>query len=230
MAPPETSFWEKSNGRRRRKVSALLFTALFLPFVVLQADDWPMLGRDFTRNPVSPEKNPPLEWDVRTGRNIKWRAKLGYNVFADPIVAGGLVWAGTSNENPADPAVEGEAVVLKCFRETDGQLLYQYVASSQRHLPSPPLWLGLNSSPLAEGTQLWFTTVHGEVHCLDIEPLRRGERMPNRVWRSDMVQKFNVCPQYRAMGGGKSCSIAASYQNLIYVITGNGIAGLGEKE
>ena len=225
MAPPETSFWEKSNGRRRRKVSALHLTALFLPFVVMQADDWPMLGRDFTRNPVSPEKNPPLEWDIKTGRNIKWRASLGYNVFADPIVAGGLVWAGTGNENPADPAVVGEAAVLKCFRETDGQLLYQYVASSKRGLPYPLLSLGWSSSPLAEGPHLWFTTVHGEVHCLEVEPLRQGERMPRRVWRTDMVEKFNVFPQYRSMSGGKTCSIAASYRNLIYVITGNGVAG-----
>jgi hypothetical protein len=30
----------------------------------LRGGDWPMLGRDATRNSVSPEKTPPLDWDV----------------------------------------------------------------------------------------------------------------------------------------------------------------------
>ena len=51
----------------------------------LSADDWPMLGRSASRNPVSLEKNPPLWWhapyweDVGTlpSKNIRWQAKLG---------------------------------------------------------------------------------------------------------------------------------------------------------
>jgi hypothetical protein len=35
-----------------------------------------MLGRGKTRNPVSPEGNAPIEWDMKTGRNIKWKALL----------------------------------------------------------------------------------------------------------------------------------------------------------
>lgn len=39
----------------------------------VHATDWPMLGRDITRNSVSPEQSPPTDWDVTTGRNIKWK-------------------------------------------------------------------------------------------------------------------------------------------------------------
>src|SRR5207244_1850061 len=77
----------------------------------------------------------------------------------------------------------------------------------------------------AEDSRLWFTTALGEVRCLDVESLRRGERTAQTLWRVDMVEKFDVFPQYIAMSAGKSCSIAASYRNLIYVITGNGTGG-----
>src|SRR3954470_4086756 len=31
---------------------------------IVRAADWPMFGRDWTRNPVSPEKDPPLDWEI----------------------------------------------------------------------------------------------------------------------------------------------------------------------
>ena len=63
-----------------------------------EATDWPMLGRDETRNSVSPEMDPPIEWDIgnfdpKTGRwtpgptkNTKWVAKLGSITCGDPVV------------------------------------------------------------------------------------------------------------------------------------------------
>ena len=33
----------------------------WLTSALLYAEDWPMFGRDRTRNPVSPEKNAPVE-------------------------------------------------------------------------------------------------------------------------------------------------------------------------
>ena len=68
-----------------------------------------MFGRDATRNPVSPEKDPPVDWnigeiDAKTGQwikdkawNIKWVARLGSMTCGDPVVADGLVWVGTNN-------------------------------------------------------------------------------------------------------------------------------------
>src|SRR5437879_4622638 len=62
--------------------------------VTATAKDWPMFGRDKTRNAVNPEKNPPIKWDVKTGLNIKWKAQIGSFTFATPVVANGLVWIG----------------------------------------------------------------------------------------------------------------------------------------
>jgi hypothetical protein len=79
-----------------------------LSFVIvapLGAADWPMFGRDATRNAVSPEKDPPLDWHIaaepkddgkvaevvkpaRESRNIKWLARLGRPTTASPIVSG----------------------------------------------------------------------------------------------------------------------------------------------
>ena len=57
----------------------------------------PMLGRDSTRNAVSPGKSPSTAWDVNSGRNIKWRAMLGSMTHGTSVVAGGQVYIGTNN-------------------------------------------------------------------------------------------------------------------------------------
>jgi hypothetical protein len=51
----------------------LLRIALLTTLPVTSVADWPMLGRDQTRNPVSSEKNSALNWNVQSGRNIKWK-------------------------------------------------------------------------------------------------------------------------------------------------------------
>src|SRR4051794_23188419 len=93
------------------------------------ANDWLMFGRDASRNAVSPEKNPPLRWNLdikdnsgqvkQPAKGIKWQAKLGSNNLGGPVIADGLVWVGTNNQKPRDPKVKGDAAVLMCFRESD---------------------------------------------------------------------------------------------------------------
>src|SRR5438445_13566556 len=89
--------------------AALLATVVFA--LVLSprspAADWPMYGRDATRNPASPETQAPTDWQVHPrdhdlaaplpARNIKWEAALGDHAVGSPIVAGGLVWVCTNN-------------------------------------------------------------------------------------------------------------------------------------
>lgn len=110
------------------KMVSLIAALVLVPAVA--ADDWPMLGRDRSRNAVSPEKDPPLWWQVPQAdrnipaKNIKWQASLGGRAKGDPIVANGLVWVGTSSYAPKEKV---HAAVLKCFREKDGKFLYQYV-------------------------------------------------------------------------------------------------------
>jgi outer membrane protein assembly factor BamB len=193
-----------------------------------RAEDWPMQGRDKTRNAVSPEKGAPVEWDVKTGRNIKWRAPVGYITWADPVVAEGLVWVGTNNDPPSAPRLKEDAPVLKCFRERDGQPIWQFVALSTNGLPRGD-YLGFHSSPLIEAGHAWLTTRYGQVHCFDVSSLYQEavapKLLPRPVWTLDLHQSLGVWPFYSVTSGGETCSIGASYRGRIYIITGNGIAG-----
>jgi hypothetical protein len=50
------------------------------------------------RNMVSNMKGLPLDWDVKTKKNVKWVADLGSQSYGNPVVAGGMVFVGTNNE------------------------------------------------------------------------------------------------------------------------------------
>ena len=197
---------------------------LWLLCLPARADDWPVLGRDKTRNAVSPEKNPPQWWqppitvgpDRRAGKNIKWEAPLPHRTKCDPVVANGLVWVGSRERLNKGRS----ASVLACYREKDGKLLYQY------RVPDPAEGVGTwdaghTSSPLIEADRLWFTTPSSETVCLDVGPLRRGDGEPKELWKVDMIKQLRIFPSYAPMGYGKTCSIPASYKDRIYVCTGN---------
>ena len=72
-------------------------------FTATRAADWPMWGRTPNRNMATPEKGVPTDWDVDTGKNIKWVATLGSQSYGNPCVSGGLVSIGTNNEGDKDP-------------------------------------------------------------------------------------------------------------------------------
>ena len=204
----------------RRGIVGATLLMILCPLVA--ADDWPMLGRDKTRNAVSPEKNPPVEWDLKTGKNIKWKAKLGTMTFAAPAVADGLVWVAANNGEPRDKSFTKDAGVLMCFRERDGQFLYQYLSP---HLGNRYLdWPGTSSgcTPLVEGDRLWYTTNRCEMVCFDIGPLRRGTGEPKVHWKVDMIKDLGVVPYGNPMGVVTRCS-PAIYKDFIYEITGNGV-------
>src|SRR2546428_5740780 len=83
--------------------------------------DWPMWGGTPDRNMVSNMKGLPIEWDVKTKKNVKWVADLGSQSYGNPVVAGGMVFVGTNNENPRDPKPPGDRGGLLPFRDPDGE-------------------------------------------------------------------------------------------------------------
>jgi outer membrane protein assembly factor BamB len=219
-----------------------LLTAVLLGGNVsgLPAGDWPMLGRDATRNAVSSEKNPPTYWQIEgvptkyekrrpiewttESKNVRWRAELGVNTFSTPVVADGLVWIGTTHKNPGMGRPPG---LLKCFRERDGQLLYEYESgvhedAQDRYTGTP--WLGISSSPLVEGDRIWFTSLGAELVCLDIAALKRGDGEPTIAWKRDMRKEWGVYPYACIMGPGFTGNVAV-HKHLLYAITGNGSQG-----
>ncbi len=125
---------------------------------------------------------------------------------------------------------------LLCFRESDGQFVWQYSAEK---LPIGRVhdWpnQGLVSSPLVEGDRLWFVSNRHAVVCFDAQGFRDGtndgpvfdepvndSREEDVVWQFDMIKELGVFPHPPGMGSNTRCSIAATFGNQIYVVTGNG--------
>jgi hypothetical protein len=72
--------------------------------------------------------NPPVDWDISTGRNIAWSVELGRPTYGRPVVAGDAVYVGTDNARQMNPDFREESGVLMAFRATDGAFLWQDVA------------------------------------------------------------------------------------------------------
>src|SRR4051794_439668 len=136
--------------------TCLLFASLWL---LLASDpagkDWPMWGGTADRNMVSTMKGIPTTWDVKTKTNVKWMAQLGSQIYGNPVVAGGQVYAGTNNELVRNPKEGGDRGVLMRFREADGKYLGQD-ANEKRPAGRPTDWpyQGVCCSPLVEGERL----------------------------------------------------------------------------
>jgi len=67
--------------------------------------------------------NPPVDWDIFTGRNIVWSRELGHPTYGRPVVAGDAVYVGTDNSMHMNPDFQEESGVLMAFRATDGTFL-----------------------------------------------------------------------------------------------------------
>lgn len=201
------------------------------------AADWPMLGRDGTRNSVSAETGAPTLWCpeqrrrkddhvLREPHGIRWSARPGSISFASPVVSGGLVWIGGGDSRPrGKDGEEGFVSLLKCFSVADGKQVYEYVSPMlSNNWQQDAGWSGLGSSPLIEGDRLWITTNRSEVLCLDIGPLVRGEGAPREVWKLDLVKKFDTNPRVALMGPPRPCSIGPSWKGRIFVTINNGVS------
>src|SRR5215204_6244531 len=116
------------------------------------AGDWPMWGGTPARNMVSEMTGLPTAWDLKSGKNVKWVAKLGSQSYGNPVVGNGVVLVGTNNELVRDPRQGGDRGVLMAFRESDGEFLWQatHEKLSAGRVNDWP-FQGVASSPLVEG-------------------------------------------------------------------------------
>jgi outer membrane protein assembly factor BamB len=204
-------------GFRVSRASILLggLIALCAHAVPTRGDDWPMWGRTPLRDLVSPEKNPPTDWDVQTGKNIKWSEDLGSKTYGNPVISDGLVYVGTNNEGKRDPSITADGGVLMAFDEATGKFLWQRYSAK---LPTGRVndWPGegLCSTVYSEGQRIWFCTNRCEVVCLDISS---ADKHPSEVWVCPMMTTLGVFPHNMT-----ACSIT-SWGDYIYVITANGV-------
>ncbi|MFN0168126.1 MAG: PQQ-binding-like beta-propeller repeat protein [Bryobacteraceae bacterium] len=191
--------------------------------------DWPMWGGTPLRNMVSAMKGLPSSWDVATKKNVKWVAALGSQSYGNAVVGGGVVLVGTNNELARDPKQGGDRGVLMCFRESDGEFLWQathekLAAGRVNDWP----YQGVCSSPLIEGKRVYYVSNRAEVLAVDKEGFRDGNDGPYKeekltgpkdvdiIWRFDMMEEVGAHPHNMAN------SSPVAYGNLLYVSTSNG--------
>ncbi|MCS6850240.1 MAG: PQQ-binding-like beta-propeller repeat protein [Gemmataceae bacterium] len=192
---------------------------------------WAQFGGTVHRNMVNTmEKNMPVEWDVATKKNIKWVAALGTRAYGGPTIAGGKIFVGTNNGNPRNPKVKGDKGIVMCFRESDGQFLWQAIHDK---LPSGQVndWPneGICSAPTIEGNRVYYTSNRCEIVCVDTEGFHDGkndgaqdEKYRDKtdadiIWRYDMMKELNVFPHNLAV-----CS-PLIVGDLIFEVTANGV-------
>lgn len=192
--------------------------------------DWPMWGGAPDRNMVSNAKGIPTKWDTARKENVKWVSALGSQTYGNPVVAGGQIYVGTNNEAMRDPKEGGDRGVLMCFRELDGEFLWQQAnekLASGRANDWP--FQGVCSAPLVEGGILYYVTNRCEVMCLDthgfrdgknngpyLEEKNKGETAADIIWKFDMMKEVGSQPH------NMSNSSPVSYGDLVYVSTSNG--------
>jgi outer membrane protein assembly factor BamB len=209
---------------------ALAAAVIPTPHAALNTADWPMWGGRPDRNMVSPLKGMPAEWDVKSGKNVKWVATLGSQSYGNPVVAGGQVYVGTNNEGLRDPKQAGDRGVVMAFRESDGEFLWQI---THEKLPAGRVndwpFQGVASSPLVDGEKVYYVSNRAEVMCLDAKGFHDGENDgPTKDEKltgkadADIIWKFDMMEEVGAHPHNLANSSPIMHGDLIYICTSNG--------
>jgi outer membrane protein assembly factor BamB len=193
------------------------------------AQDWPMWGGSAGRNMASAMTGLPESWNAKDGAGIKWKAQLGTSSNGNPVVAGGRIFVGTNNGNPRNPEVTDDKGVLMCFREADGQFLWQALTDKMESGDNDWPEEGVCSSPAVDGQRLYYVTNRGELVALDTEgfadgdndgpfqdEVRKGPADADVVWTLDMPKALGTRHLFMAS------SAPVVWEDLVFVETSNG--------
>lgn len=219
-----------------------------------RASDWAEWGGDPSRNMVSGEVGLPQEFsageekdgssdiDLSTTENCRWVVTLGTESYGTVTIGDGLVLVGTNNENPRNPAIEGDRGVVMAFDEKSGEFRWQLTVPK---LPGGDdvdwEYLGICSSALIAEGRAYVVTNRCEVACLDLKGLadgnagfaEEGQYMAGPgekaaevgktdadvVWVNDMMKETGVIPHNIAS------SSVALVDGVIFATTSNGVDG-----
>ncbi len=153
------------------------------------AEDWPVWGRNGSRNLYSPAKGAPAsfepgkfkkgteEVDMTTTKNIRWAAKLGSQAYGNTTVSGGRVFVGTNNESPRDKRHVGDRGIVYCLDEITGKLIWQLIVPKLgAGKVSDWEFLGICSSPAVEGNRVYVVSNRCEILCLDAAGMADGNQ------------------------------------------------------
>jgi outer membrane protein assembly factor BamB len=158
--------------------------------------------------------NLPDDWDIKTGRNIAWSVALGSQTFGRPVVSGGVVYVGTDNGGKQDQVCGRDCGVLRAFRASDGELLWQDAAPRVDRGMGDFLLPSTTGGPHVEGDRVYYVTAECQLRCLETRP--RDEPAARRVWELDMPGRLGVFPHEA------SNSDVLAIGDLLVVATSNG--------
>ncbi|MEW6236676.1 MAG: PQQ-binding-like beta-propeller repeat protein [Candidatus Omnitrophota bacterium] len=174
---------------------------------IASADDQPQWGEKHSRNMVSSEIQLVDDFDLATGKNVKWKAPLGDQTWSTTIIAKGKVFIGTNNNPPRNQRQKGDRGILLCLNEKDGAFLWQL--SVPKLGPDPYLdWpqTGLVSPVTVEGDRVYIVSNRDEVMCLDIDGLSNGNDGPYRDEGRHM-----------GLGEGNTIEVSATDADIIWL-------------
>lgn len=218
----------------KSRLSTLL--ALFLvasaavPAAASEADQPAMFGNTPSRNMVSDATGLPTQWDVRSGENILWRAKVGSQTYAGPVIHGDRVFVGTNNEGLRREGIEGDKGVVIALDKATGDLLWQATHDKlgAGRVNDWPLQ-GVCSTPYVEGNRIYYVSNRATIVAADVAGFLDGkndgitdeqyqtEVDADIVWEYDMIADLDVFPHNLASGS------PVIVGDLLFTVTGNGV-------
>jgi outer membrane protein assembly factor BamB len=231
---------------------AVLGCVLFAA-VPLLAADWPMWGRDPSRNMVAPETGLPdtatfprapdegFEADLKETKNVAWSVKLGSNIYGNPVVAGGRVYVGTNNSAPRDPKYQGDYGVFLCLDEKTGKTIWQLTVPKLAggHFVD---WeeCGVCSSAAIDGDRIYVVSNRCEVLCLDVAGMSNGNDGPFKdeaqytagagkppieqgATDADIIWRYDMRYELGAFPHLQTASNPLVVGDRVYVSTSNGV-------
>lgn len=210
--------------------SALVVTAVGAQAACANDTSRAMFGGDFDRNMVSAETGLPSEWDVKTGKNVKWSQPVGSQSYAGPLIFDGKVYVGTNNEGGRDTAIKGDKGNVMAFGAKDGTFLWQMVHDKlpEAKLHDWPLQ-GVCSTPAIDNGKLYYTSNRAEIVALDPAGLADGNAGPftdekykgdahgDILWSYDLMEELDAFPHNLAT------SSPLVVGDLVFASTGNGV-------
>jgi len=158
---------------------------------------------------VAQSGNPPVDWDISTGRNIVWSVELGNDTYGRPVVAGDAVYVGTNNARHMNPDFQEESGVLMAFRVTDGAFLWQDAAPRVERGLREFLLPSTTSAPYVEGNRLYYVTAECQLRSLDTQS-------------ADIVWELDMCSRLGVFAHEASNSDVLPVGDLLIVSTSNG--------
>ena len=189
-----------------------------------------MFGGTLDRNMVSAEKGLPADWDVKTGRNVKWWSDVGTQAYAGPVTLGGKIFVGTNNEGRRNPKLDKDRGVVMAFDVKTGEFLWQMTHEklTAGRVNDWPLQ-GVCSTPFVEGNRLYYTSNRATIVSLDTEGFKdgkndgvQGEKDTSPIdgdviWEYDMMKDLDVFPHNLAV------SSPLVVDGVLFATTGNGV-------